>query len=231
MQPSFLSGHRNRLRERFNQSPDSLADYELLELLLGYAISRRDTKPLAKGLLHHFKSLRGVVHAPREQLEHCSGIGPYSTTLLKLLRQINCRILQQQSQHQHIMHNRAAVERYLQFEIGQRQMEYVALLFLNTAHAVLRSTIIAKGTVNQCTVYPRNVFKEALREGAAAVILAHNHPGGTTRVSQADWHLTKRIYHAGQLLDLPLLDHIIVTDTRSISLRELPEWPATSLTG
>jgi DNA repair protein RadC len=77
---------------------------------------------------------------------------------------------------------------------------------------------------NQCAVYPTNVFRFLLTSGAASFILAHNHPGGSSHASEADWKLTERLKKAGELLDLPLLDHILITETACISLRESSRW-------
>jgi DNA repair protein RadC len=133
--------------------------------------------------------------------------------------------LKEKYREQPLIAHRTDVEEHLKFHFGLMREEYVAALFLDNGNRVLNTEIISEGTVNQCAVYPRTVIELALKRGAASIILAHNHPGGSTTPSEADWDITKRLFDIGKLLEIPLLDHIIIAKETAFSLRELSRWP------
>ncbi len=226
--PSVIdtAGHRGRLLERFARAGlDSLHDYEILELLLAYAIPRRDTKPLAKTLLARFQTIGGVLNASAKELETISGIGKRAALLLALVREIGAYCLRENVRRRSVIAHRKDVEAYLRFHFGGRQDEFVAALFIDAANHVLETEIIAEGTVNQCAIYPRTIVEKAMRYGASSLIIAHNHPGGSIEPSEADWQITERLFSVCRLLDIPLLDHIIIVREKAASLRDLPRWP------
>jgi DNA repair protein RadC len=220
------SGHRERLLERFEENGISaLSDHEIIELLLTYVHARCDTKSIAKDLLKTFKTISGVVSAPSKQLQTIKGIGPKAAALFPLVKELMSCCLKEKYREQPLIAHRKDVEEHLRFHFGLMREEYVAALYLDNAHRVLNAEIISEGTVNQCVVYPRAVIERAFRNGAASIILAHNHPGGSTTPSEADWEITKRLFDVGNLLDIPLLDHIIIAKETAFSLRELSRWP------
>jgi DNA repair protein RadC len=220
-------GHRARLFDRFlKNSLAALHPHEILELLLTFTIHRRDTKPIAKALLAKFKSVSAVINAPIDELREIDGIGERTIGLFYLQKDLISYCLREKYEKQSIISHRKDVEEYLRFCFGQRRDEYVATLFLDNANHILKTEILSEGTVNQCTVYPRMIFDKALKCSAASFILAHNHPGGTVSASEADWRLTERLYAAGKLLEIPLLDHIIITSQKVFSLREMSRWPS-----
>jgi DNA repair protein RadC len=226
--PAFShEGHRARLLDRFlKNSLAALHPHEILELLLTFTIPRRDTKPIAKALLAKFKSVSAVINASVNELREIDGIGERTVGLFYLQKDLISYCLREKYEKQSIISHRKDVEEYLRFSFGQRHDEYVATLFLDNANHILKTEILSEGTVNQCTVYPRIVFDKALKCSAASFILAHNHPGGSMSASEADWRLTERLYAAGKLLEIPLLDHIIITSQKVLSLREMSRWPS-----
>jgi DNA repair protein RadC len=220
------SGHRARLLERFEENGISaLSDHEIIELLLTYVHARCDTKSIAKDLLKTFKTISGVVSAPSKQLRTVNGIGPKAAALFPLIKELMSCCLKEKYREQPLIAHRTDVEDHLRFHFGLMREEYVAALFLDNANRVINAEIISEGTVNQCVVYPRTVIELALKRGAASIILAHNHPGGSTTPSEADWDITKRLFDIGKLLEIPLLDHIIIAKETAFSLRELSRWP------
>jgi DNA repair protein RadC len=226
--PDDSAGHRNRLRERYRKNGiDSLHPHEILELLLTYSIPRKDTKKLSRALLARFKTVGGVINAPVENLATVDGIGSGSATLFMLVRDMLAWCLKERYEQGNVLSHRNDVESYLRMYFGYRGDEFVAALFLDVANRVIQTEIIAEGTVNQCTLYPRTVFEKALRYRASAIILAHNHPGGTPTPSESDWSVTERLFSAGKMFDIPLLDHIIICPDTVVSLRDLHRWPAT----
>lgn len=226
MQDPSHTGHRQRLRERYLRAGlSALHDHEILELLLTHVISRQDTKPLAKELLRRFRSVNGVLNASPDMLKEVNGIGDQAATLLQLVRDINLHCLHERVRKRSFVAHRYDVEQYLRAHFSHRSDEYVAVLLLDSGNRIIASEVIGEGTVNQCAIYPRVVVEKALKGGAAALILVHNHPGGTTDPSEADWRITTRLHEVGRLLDVCLLDHILVCDRHVVSLRELPRWP------
>jgi len=219
-------GHRSRLLDRFAKNGiESLHHHEILELLLTFVIQRKDTKQTAKLLLQQYKTISGVCNAPPAELAKVEGIGRKSALLLSFLRDLLATCLREKFERADIISSRRDVEAYLTFLYGYRRDEYVAALFLDSAHHILATEIIAEGTVNQCVLYPRRIIEKALQCGAASLLIAHNHPGGTLKPSESDWQITERLYNVGKLLDLPLIDHVIICREGTVSLLDLSRWP------
>lgn len=220
------SGHHKRLRERFSRSGLSgLHLHEIVELILTYAVSRRDTKPMARDLVKRYKSLGAILNAPADEITRTAGLGERSASLFLLMREVMAYCLREKYEQKSVVSHRNDAEEYLRFHFGGRRDEYVAALFLGNRNQVLETGIISEGTVNQCAVYPRMVIEKALRYGAASVIIAHNHPGGGLKPSESDWQLTERLFTICKLMEIPLLDHLIISQQEVVSLKELPRWP------
>lgn len=223
---TFSTGHRVRLIERFAESGiESLHQHEILELLLTFVIRRQDTKAIAHRLLNHYKTISAVCNAPVEELQKVEGVGRRSALLLSFTRDVLATCLKEKFENRSAISSQHDIAAYLKFMYGYRRDEFVVVFFLDTANRILRTDIIAEGTVNQCVLYPRTIIKNALHYGAVSLILAHNHPGGTTHPSESDWQLTERLYTIGMLLDLPLIDHIIICRESVVSLIDQPRWP------
>ena len=213
------TGHRSRLRSRFRDAGrGALSDYEILELLLGYAIPRRDTKPLAKELLEEYGSLRRIFDESLDALESRKGIGEYAGTLIKLVKACMSRYLEPFTDGGVILDNPEAVIRYIQAEIGGEKSEHFMLLCLNSAGKLIHAQDLCQGTVNMAHVYPREVFKTALEKGASALILVHNHPSGSLAPSAHDERLTRALKELGESLGISVHDHIIVTRDQAYSI-------------
>jgi len=225
-QKSDHIGHRGRLVDKYVRGGiDSLHDYEILELLLTYVIPRRDTKPLAKTLLARYGTIGAVINAPLEELCTFSGLGQRSASLFPLIRDAMRYCLSENCMKKPLITHRKDIEEYLRFSFGYRREEYVAAIFLDVTNHVISAEIIAEGTVSYCNVYPRNIIDRALKCSAAALILTHNHPSGVTEPSEDDWMITEKIFTIGKLLEVPLMDHIIISKKSVISLREHRRWP------
>ncbi len=221
------TGHRERVLTRFEKSGlRSFHDYEILELLLTFIFPRIDTKKIAKSLLKKFKTLNSVLSSDPKVLTEIDGMGMRSAIKLKFFKELISYCLKERPIKLEIISSRADVEEYLRIHFGFRSDEYMAAIFLNNSHEVIEIEELSEGTVNRCHIYPRKLFKQAFKFGAAAIILAHNHPGGSTIPSAADWKLTKEIKCVGKAVDISLLDHIIITNDVTVSMREMSLWPA-----
>lgn len=220
------NGHRARLLDRYRKNGlNALHPHEILELLLTFVIPRRDTKQSAKKLLERYQTISAVVNAPEDELFAVAGIGERSATMFSLIRDLLGYCIKERYARSSIITSRNDVEAYLKVTLGYRRDEFVIALFLDSAHHILETELVAEGTVNQCALYPRTIIAKALRCSAASMIIAHNHPGGTASPSESDWQITERLFQAGKLLDLPLLDHVLICNDTTISMMEFSRWP------
>lgn len=213
-------GHRKRLRQRFlSAGRKALHDYELLEMLLAYAIPQRDTKPLAKNLIERFGSFHNIFDESSEELESVTGIGEYASTLLQLVKACMNQYMEPGDDDGIALSSPEAVLDYVRVVFGNRKKEFFILICLNTAGRVVHVQEMSEGTVNMAHVYPREVLKTALLKNASAVILVHNHPSGSLSPSVHDERLTTTLSDASLHLGITVHDHIIVTKDSAYSIK------------
>ncbi len=219
--PRDNKGHRERLRKKYRASGiDAFHDYEALELLLCYAISRGDVKPLAKSLLKTFGSIKGVIDADMADIEKVRGIGPSSAVALKLLKDLCALYLKQQAMEKPQITCTSELVNYCKAAMGGLKDEQFRVIFLDAQNRIIDVETIQEGIVNQAVVYPRKVLENALKRKASAIILLHNHPSGHIRPSDADIRLTRTILETAKALDILVHDHIIIGENRFFSFRE-----------
>jgi len=197
---------------------DALSDAELLAILLGTGAARQPATELAAGLLSGFGGLRGLLRAGRQTLERQHGLGPAKAATLLAVLELSRRYLQETLQRSSPLENPHATQRYLQAVLRDHPHEVFAALFLDTRHRVITFEELFRGTIDGATVYPRVVAEKALRHGAAALIVAHNHPSGISEPSLADQAITRRLKDALALLDIRLLDHFIIGEGEPVSM-------------
>ena len=215
------SGHRDRLRARFLNAPDSLPDYELLELLLFMAIPRKDVKPIAKLLIDRFKNLNGVLNASLNDLESVNGISHNSAVAIRAIRAAGLRLLQQDVMGRPVLTSWQRLVDYCQAAMANDTREHFRLLFLNKKNELIADEVQQSGTVDHTPAYPREIMKRALELGATALILVHNHPSGDPAPSDADVQLTKHIIAAAKPFDIIVHDHLIVSRNGTSSFKNL----------
>lgn len=214
-------GHRARLRQRFLQGgAGALQDYELLELLLTYAIPRADVKPLAKRLLQHFGSFPRVLDASPAALMEVIGITEFSATLLPLVKACTAHYLKQEVLQRPRISSLSALVDYCRTSMGGLTDEQFRVIFLNSQNDIMAEEIVQEGTVNQTVVYPRKVLELALKHKATGLILVHNHPSGNLTPSAADLELTRALVKASHALNLTVHDHLIISRQGYFSLAE-----------
>ena len=216
------SGHRQRLRERFLRSGLSgFADYEVIELLLTLAIPRADVKQPAKRLTARFGDLRGILDAPLEELRAIPGIGKVTPVALQIIRSAATLYLQQTGEGRDTLADPARLEQFWRMRIGELQNEVFEVAYLDSGCRLLRDGVetLEEGTVDRAAVYPRRVVEAALKRGAAALVLAHNHPNGDVAPSEHDKVLTRAIVLAAETVQLRVLDHLIVSARDVFSFR------------
>jgi DNA repair protein RadC len=214
--------HRKRLRARFLDSgAESLADYELLELLLFAAIPRQDTKPIAKALLRRFETYQGVLRAPYAELLEIDGVGESAATAIKAVEAAALRLARKEVKERPVLGSWSAVIDYLRMQMAHGEVEQLRVLFLNAKNAVIEDEELQRGTVNHTAVYPREIIKRALAHGATAMILVHNHPSGDPTPSKADIEMTRQVRDAAEKLGVMLHDHVIVAREKHASFKGL----------
>jgi DNA repair protein RadC len=215
-------GHRERLREKYRDHGDtSLADYEILELLLFRSIPRRDTKPLAKALLARFGTLAGVFGAPLGLLQEVKGIGENVALDLKLVATVGQRSLKSELREKQVLSSWSSVIDYCHAAMAYESREQFRILFLDKRNALIADEVQSKGTVDHTPVYPREVVRRALELSATAIILVHNHPSGDPTPSRADIDMTKTIVDTAKPLGITVHDHIIIGKDGHASLKGL----------
>lgn len=220
-QTSTHSGHRDRLKQRFlEQGLDGFTDIQVLELLLFYAIPRRDTNVLAHALLDRFGSLSQVLEAEASELQSVPGISAHSATLLALVTQLARAYQVSCANRMEILDSLDACGAYLLPRFFGRARETVFLLCLDAKCKVLCCKEIGEGSINSASISVRKVVETALQAKASSVVLAHNHPSGVALPSLEDQVTTKRIYAALQLVDVVLADHIVVADGDYVSMAQ-----------
>ncbi|MDD5711647.1 MAG: DNA repair protein RadC [Smithellaceae bacterium] len=219
--PHYL-GHRKRLKKRFLStcSYSSLYEYEIVELLLSYAIPRKDVKALAKELLGRFHSIKGVMDAEIVDLESVNGISNHTAVLIKLAKDLISRYLKEAAEQKDQITCTTELLDYCKAAMGGLHDEQFRVIYLNAQNMIIGIEVIQDGIVSQAVVYPRKVLEAALKRKASAIILVHNHPSGHLRPSDADVKLTKLIQETAKTLDILVHDHLIVGENRYFSFRE-----------
>jgi DNA repair protein RadC len=190
------AGHRRRLREKFLASGlAGFHDYEIIELLLSLGTPRRDCKPQAKEAIKRFKTLRGVMEAPLEELRKIDGIGPHSAFGIKLVQEVAREFLRERITDKPVYQSAQEIFDYLYHSMRDLKKEVFKVLYLNSQNQIIETQDISVGTVN----------------------FAHNHPSGNPEPSQSDKDLTRDLVYAGSILRIRVLDHVIIGDNRYYS--------------
>ncbi|WP_353959341.1 RadC family protein [Paeniroseomonas aquatica] len=213
-------GHRGRMRQKLlERGPDALADYELLEMLLFFAMPKGDTKPLAKALINRFGSFARVLAAPQQELLETRGLGEHSVAALKLVQASSLRLARAEVMEMPVLNKWDLLIDYLTAALAREKTEQFRVLFLDTRNRLVGDEAQARGTVNHTPVYPREVVKRALELNATALILVHNHPSGDPTPSGEDIAMTREVKAAAAALGIALHDHVIIGNGRHLSFR------------
>lgn len=217
----YHDGHRQRLKKRFlKEDLDGFEPHEVLELILFYAIPRRDTNDLAHRLIQYFGDITAVFDAEVPELCEVEGIGENAAVLIKLFAS-GCRYyLNAYNKKGAVIQTTEQAVEYLRPKfIGRSNRENICVLFLDNKGRVSYCDIVGEGTINMASVYIRNIVELALRFRVVSVIFSHNHPRGLVNPSNADISVTHELYQALKTVQIKLTDHIIFTETDFLSMR------------
>lgn len=198
----------------------ALTDAELLALLLRTGTQGLGVLALAQTLLTQQGGFAGLLRATPQSLAGTKGLGPAKSSEVLAVMEVARRALAQQLSQQPVFDSPSRVKDYLGLHLAGLQQEVFAVLFLDSQHRLITLEKLFFGTLNQTSVYPREVVRRALMHNAGAVVLAHNHPSGVAEPSRADEHLTQTLKSALQLVDVRVLDHLVVGQGQVVSFAE-----------
>ncbi|HZE91019.1 MAG TPA: DNA repair protein RadC [Rhizobacter sp.] len=202
------------------RGPASLADAELIALLLRTGFKGTSVLQLAQQLLDAFQGLSGLLQAQPDDLKRIKGLGPAKRAEVSAVLELARRSLAQQMAERPLFDSPTRVKDYLRLQLGALGHEVFVVMFLDAQNRLLRMEEMFRGTLTQTSVYPREVAKRALALQAAAVVLAHNHPSGAAEPSRADEFLTQTLKSALAFLDVRVLDHLVVGHGEVVSFAE-----------
>jgi len=197
----------------------NLSDTELLALLLGSGTRGEDVIVLSTGALREFGGLGGLRSSGVREISRKRGIGFIKAIRIHAAFEMGRRAITVINESESI-DSPAAVYSLLLPEMAGLHKEEFRVLVLNNKNRLLKKKVVSVGTVSESIVHPREVFREAIREGGSGIIVAHNHPSGSLSPSAEDIRTTKRLAESGRIIGIPVLDHVIITDLSYLSLKE-----------
>ncbi|NLX93437.1 MAG: hypothetical protein GXZ02_06170 [Clostridiales bacterium] len=222
MEENLHEGHRKRLKQKYLNNPSSLAEHELLEILLFYAVPRRDTNEIAIKMIKKFGTLSGLCDADVKDIANVCDVKENIALLISLVSKISNRNESEKAKnHKAIKINspenagRHAIELF-----RGAKYEQFYLICLNSQKWINYSALVQEGTINEVAVYTRLIVELALRHKAHSVILSHNHPGGSLTPSKEDIDITRAIEAALETINIIVNDHIIVSGDQFVSLKQ-----------
>lgn len=218
---NFHAGHRARMKQRYlEQGIESMEDHEVLEMLLYYALPYRDTNGLAHLLMNEFGSLANVLEADSYALQKVKGIGANASLLLNFIPKLAGRYYQDRWSKLPILDDAGAINEYIKALFVGLTKETLFMICMNAKGEVKNSVKLSEGTVGEIFVYIPTLLETALQQKCRFVILAHNHPGGVSKVSRDDIDMTRSCKKALDIIGVKLLDHVIVCGNQTVSMKE-----------
>lgn len=211
-----------RPRERLlRHGPSALSNIELLAILLNTGLPGESVMVVAERLLREFGGFPGLMKLSAEELARIHGIGPAKATKLKASMEIANRILASNPNQKPKISSPDDITNLIGLEMSLLEQEQLRIVLLNTRNEVIGIRTLYQGTTNQAQVRIAEVFRDAVRANAVAIIVVHNHPTGDPTPSSADIELTRSMVEAGEMLEIRVLDHMIIGHGRHVSMKRL----------
>ncbi len=205
------SGHRGRLRKKFlEHGLEKFTDEEIIELLLTLATPRSDCKIPARKALARFKSLRNVMEADVAELREIKGIGVSNAFGIKFIHQVARKFLRERMLSRPYLNSADEVMDYLDHAMRSLSYEAFRIIYLSTRNEIVNEETIAVGTAIEVPVTSRQIIERAVKNGAASIVLAHNHPGGNAEPSDEDRKITRDTMFICGMMGLKLREHLII---------------------
>lgn len=211
----------DRPRERLlRQGAKSLSNQELIAILLGTGTKQESVLTVANRVLLSFEKLHNLKYATLEEMTEIKGIGDAKAVLLLAAIELGRRLASKEDEQRYTIRSPEDAANFLMQDMTSLQQEHFVCLFLNVKNQILHRKTIFVGSLNASIVHPREIFREAVKRSAASIICAHNHPSGVPTPSPEDIDVTMRLYEAGKIVGVDLLDHVIIGDHQFISMKE-----------
>jgi DNA repair protein RadC len=218
---SSHDGHRDRVRQRYLRSGlIDFEDHQALELLLFYAVPRRDTNELAHKLLTKFGSFHNLLSADPRKIARMCGISINTAVLISLIVPMYQKFSQSRTEKRMVIDTSLKAGQHAISLMHGRTLECFFLICLDTRKQLIFSEMVSEGTPDETSIYIRHIVEVALKHKAVSIILAHNHPSGLLTASQNDLEATVAIKDALDTINVPVLDHIIVAGDDYLSFSE-----------
>jgi DNA repair protein RadC len=198
----------------------TLGDNELVAVILGSGGEAAGALELANAVLAHVGGIEGLARARHDELTRVGGIGTARAAQVVAAVELGRRTLTRVGRDRVQVTAPRVVAELLLPVYGNRPVEQLGIVLLDTKHRVMRTTIITVGTLDASIMHPREIFREATAAGAAAIVVFHNHPSGDPEPSKDDVALTHRLIAAGVLMGIDVIDHVILGDVRYCSMKE-----------
>ena len=212
---------RDRPRERLlHVGERALSSAELLAIILRTGVGGENVIRLAERLLAHFGGLTGLAKASLTEMQAVKGIGPAKATETKAALELGRRLIASSPEQKPKVTCPADAANLLMTEMSLLEQEHLRLILLDTRNNVLSTPTVYIGSLNTSVIRVGELFRFALKENAAAMIVAHNHPSGDPSPSPEDIQVTRQIVEGGTLLDIDVLDHVVIGRQRFVSLKE-----------
>jgi len=210
-----------RPRERLaSLGPQALTNAELIAILLRIGVSGESAIEVAQRLLNKFRGIRGLHRAPIDELIEQHGLGEAKASQIKAAIELGRRLTLESLEERPSINSPSDAASLVQYEMSALEQEHLRVLLLDRRNRVLEIVEVYKGSVNSSQVRVGELFKEAIRKNASALIVIHNHPSGDPTPSPDDVAVTRAIVQAGKLLDVEVLDHLVIGYERWVSLKE-----------
>ncbi len=199
----------------------SLSDDEVLAIMLRTGVKDFSVQEVAKQLLVTSKGLAGLTSLTMQECMSVKGISNIKAIELGASFELVKRVLRSSLPYMNVIDHPQVLFDWLRLEIGDKQQEHFLVIYLNTQHQIIGVKTLFVGTLDRSIIHPREIFKEAMAVSSSKIMVVHNHPSGTLTPSKADIQVTKNLKEIGELMGIPLLDHLIVSTSGYVSLRQM----------
>lgn len=217
----YKIGHRKRMLERMiTIGVGNFTTVEIIEYCLYLSIPRKNVKQIAYALYEKYNSLYFILGASKEDLLSVDGVGLHTYTTFQLLLGIIQHIQEEKIYEKEFFCTLDDVISYCKWKMVFLSQEQLRILYFNSKNHLIRDELQSIGTLNQVSIYPREILKRALELGAAGIVLCHNHPSGDVTPSKEDRDVTLKIKTIMDLLDIKLHDHIIIGENKFFSMKK-----------
>ena len=211
----------DRPRERLAAlGPQALSNAELIAILLRVGVPGENAVQVAQRLLQTFGGISGLHRAPFDELLHQHGLGEAKAAQIKAAIELGRRLTLESPEERPVINSPADAAALVQYEMGALEQEHLRVMLLDRRNRVLETVDLYRGSVSSSQIRVGEIFREAVRKNASALIVIHNHPSGDPTPSPDDVAVTRAIVQAGKMLDVDVLDHMVIGQGKWVSLKE-----------